>query len=109
MAGLVPAIQFFPNLSSFQASARRHRGLDAARIDLAVQPRIELVAVELALPPGDDDAGDAIAGDVGERAAFAHELVDAEHDRHAGNQLRPYRGERGGERDKAGAGDTAGA
>src|SRR3974390_123869 len=44
---------------------------------------IELLAVQLAFPPRHDDRGDAVAADVGQRAAFAHELVDREHDGHS--------------------------
>src|SRR5262245_61683799 len=42
---------------------------------------LELRSIELALPPADDDGGDAVTDEVGERPAFAHELVDAEQDR----------------------------
>ena len=43
------------------------------------------------------------------RAAFAHEFVDTEHQRHAGRELRIDGGERRGERDEARAGDARGA
>ena len=90
-----------------KTSPRRHRGAETARIDLPVEPGLEFLAVELALPPGDHYGGEAIAADVGERPTLAHELVDTEYDRHAGNELRPHRGERRGECDEARASDAA--
>src|SRR5208282_5714210 len=75
-------------------SARRDRDFEIGGIDGPGQGRIELVAVELALPPGDHDGGNAVARDVGQRATFAHELVDPEHDGHAGHQRRIDHGER---------------
>ena len=65
--------------------------------------------VELALPAADDDGGDAVADQVGQRAAFAHELVDAEND---GDRLHRDVGhdrKRRGKRDEARAGDAGGA
>src|SRR5262249_46741876 len=53
-------LQFLPHRDRM-----RHRG-------------VQLVSVKLALPAADHDGGDAVADEVGERAAFAHELVDAE-------------------------------
>src|SRR5258708_6383233 len=58
-----------------RASPGGDRGFDIGRIDLPGEAALQLVAVELALPPGHHDAGDAVAGDVGEGPAFAHEFV----------------------------------
>src|SRR5262245_61452788 len=42
--------------------------------------RLDLGHVELALPAAYDDGGDAVADEVRQRPALAHELVDAEQD-----------------------------
>src|SRR5882724_2642391 len=39
---------------------------------------MQRLGVEFALPPAHDDGGDTVADQVGQRAAFAHKLVDAE-------------------------------
>src|ERR1700751_4084985 len=41
---------------------------------------VQRFLVELAFGEADDDAGDAVAHQVGQRAAFAHEFVDADQD-----------------------------
>ena len=69
----------------------------------------QTAAIELAFPPRHDDTGDAVAAKIGQRAALAHELVDAKHDRHARHETRIDHGERCRESDKACAGDTRSA
>src|SRR5712671_4499064 len=49
---------------------------------------VQLVGVKLAFPAADHDGGDAVADQVGQRAAFAHELVDAEQDRQRLDRMR---------------------
>ena len=67
---------------------------------------MQLVGVELAFPAADHHGGDAVADEIGQRAAFAHELVDAEDDGDRLDRDIRHDGERGGERDEAGAGDA---
>jgi hypothetical protein len=86
--------------------ARRYSDLDVGRINVAIEPSAQFIAVKLALPPGHDDASNAIAAQIRQRTAFAHELVDAEDDRHPGHKLGPDGSERTGERDETGAGDA---
>ena len=83
------------------------RRLHVGRIDLLVEVGLQLVVIELAFPPRHHHAGDAVAAEIGQRAALAHELVDAENDRHARHQPRIDHGERRGQRDEARAGDAA--
>src|SRR5262249_42711549 len=49
--------------------------------------RLELGDVELALPAAYDDGGDAVADEVRQRPALAHELVDAEQDGEASDWI----------------------
>ena len=65
--------------------------------------------VERAFPARDHDRRDAVADEVGERARFRHEAVDAEDQRHAGDRDRADRRQRRGQRDEARAGDAGGA
>src|SRR3954447_26185123 len=92
--------------SPFPLLARRNSDFDVSRINVAIEPCAQFVAVEFALPPGHDDASNAIAAQVRQRPAFAHELIDAEHDGHAGHKLGSDGGKRTGERDEPGAGDA---
>ena len=86
--------------------ACRYSDLDVGRINVAVERDAQFVAVKLTLPPGHDDASDAIAAQVYQRAAFAHELVDAENDGHARHELGSDGSQRTGERDEPGARDA---
>ena len=72
---------------------------------------VELGDVELTLPAADHHAGDAVADEVGQRAALGHELVDAEHQGHGGDRHRAVRDRRQRRRqgDEARAGDARGA
>src|ERR1700679_3475982 len=60
--------------------SRRHSRLQIRWIDGLVEIGVQLVAVEFALPPGNEHRGDAVAGDVGERTNLAHELVHRKYD-----------------------------
>src|ERR1700756_5081740 len=67
--------------SSSRCRARKLGRFDLERLaelDRIGHRRIEPVAVELALPAADHDGGDAVADEIGEGAALAHELVDAD-------------------------------
>src|ERR1700687_1193886 len=86
--------------------ACRSGDLDVGRINVAIERNAQFLAVKLALPPGHDDASNAIAAQVYQRAAFAHEFVDAENDGHAGHKLGSDGSERTGERDEPGARDA---
>src|SRR5258706_16328832 len=46
-----------------------------AQVDRMSHRGIELIAMELAFPATDDDGGQAIADQIGQRTALAHELV----------------------------------
>jgi len=70
---------------------------------------MQLDVIEFALPPRHKHRGNTVAGNVGERANLAHELVDRKHYRHARHQSRINHGERRRERNEACAGDPAGA
>jgi len=52
---------------------------------LAPEGGLQGGGIDAALPAGDDDRGYGIADEIGEAAAFAHEAVDAEDQRHAGD------------------------
>src|SRR5947208_14716004 len=67
---------------------RREGRLHVRRIDLLVEIGMQLLLVEFALPPRDHHARDTIAAKIRQRATFAHELVDAQNDGHAGHQTR---------------------
>ena len=56
------------------------RGVDERRV---AQHRLEALVVALALPAGDHHRRDAVADAVGQRAALAHDPVDADHERDA--------------------------
>ena len=47
----------------------------------------KLHLVELVLPTGDDKGGDAVADEVGQRPRLAHEAIDAEDERQAGDGI----------------------
>src|SRR6202035_1214367 len=85
---------------------RGDRCLDAGWIDLLVEIGVQLVAIKLAFPPRHHHAGDAVAAKVRQRAAFAHELVDAKDDCHARNQAWIDHGKRRRQRDEAGPGNA---
>src|SRR5216683_5411177 len=70
---------------------------------------VQLIAVELAFPPADHDGGDAVADQVGECPAFAHELVDADEDGEGLDGDVGNDGEGRGQRDESRAGDARGA
>src|SRR3954452_16466727 len=91
---------------SSKPSGFRDSSLEVRRINVAIERNAQLLAVKFALPPRHHDAGNAIAAEIRKGAAFAHELVDAEHDRHARKQLRPDCGERTCECDEARAGNA---
>ena len=59
---------------------------------------MQLVDIELAFPAADHHGGDAVADEIGQRAAFAHELVDAEDDGDRLDRDIRHDSERGGER-----------
>src|SRR2546428_2057448 len=86
-----------------------HRSLEISRVNVAIERNTQLVPIKFTLPPGHDHAGNAVAAEICKGATFAHELVDAEHDRHAGKQLGPDRGERACNRDEAGTRDARSA
>ena len=65
--------------------------------------------VEFILPAAYDDGGDAVAYDVGEGAALAHEFVDANEESEGLNRDGGDGGEDGGERDEARASDAGSA
>ena len=98
--------RFFYCVSGSIANPRRERGLHVGRIDLLVQIGVQLVVIEFAFPPRHHHAGDAVAAQIGQRAALAHELVDAENDGHARHQPRIDHGKRRRQRDEARAGDA---
>src|SRR5450830_537540 len=85
-----------------------------ARCDVGVVGRVggmgqlavQLVHVQFFFPFRHDDGGHAVADEVGQRAAFAHEAVDAQDQRHAGHGNRRHHGQGGGQGDEAGAGDA---
>src|SRR5690348_6761605 len=79
---------------------------DQRHIRARTERLVQLLRVELALPAADDDGGDAIADEVGERAALTHELVDTDED---GERLDGNVGDDGKRRregDETGAGDA---
>ncbi|GCC46640.1 hypothetical protein chiPu_0030770, partial [Chiloscyllium punctatum] len=67
---------------------------------------VQRVLVELAFGKADHDTGDAVADQVGQCAALAHELVDADQDGDRLNRNIGHDRQRRGERDEAGAGDA---
>src|SRR6266566_2806406 len=68
-----------PSAMDYGSSALRGRSFHLLADDQRVRHGlVQLVGVELTLPAADHHAGDAVADEVGERAAFAHEFVDAE-------------------------------
>src|SRR4051794_10113574 len=83
------------------------RHFDVSWIDISTQCRRELVTIELALPPRHHDRGHTIAGEIHERAALAHELVDAEEYGHARHQCWVDGRQRCRKRDEARARDAA--
>src|SRR4030088_760467 len=89
-----------------QLFACRYGDLDVGWINIAIECNAKFVAVELAFPPGHNHASNAIAAQVNQRAAFAHELVDTENNGHAGHKLGSDGSKRTGERDEPGAGDA---
>src|SRR3954451_21325474 len=88
--------------------SRRDRLAQIGRVRLLIKACRELFAVQFAFPGGDDDRRNAVAADIGQRPALAHELVDAKHDRHARHQSRTHGGERTRKRDEACAGNAGG-
>src|SRR5262249_58262963 len=66
--------------------------------------RLELGDVELALPAAYDDGGDAVADEVRQRPALAHELVDADQDGKRLNRDVGHDRQRRRQRDEARAG-----
>src|SRR6476661_1268374 len=69
----------------------------------------DAVGVEGAVPPGDEQGGDGVAGEVDQGAAFGHELVDAEDEHDAGGGDGADGGQGGGQGDESTAGDAGGA
>ena len=59
------------------------------------------LAIERAFPSSNDDGGDAVADDVGDGTALAHELVDAEHHGDPDSEFRPDRSQRSRKHDEA--------
>jgi len=70
---------------------------------------LQRFAIELVLPTRHHDRGDTVADEVGERARFAHETVDAQDQCEASDRYRWHHGQRRRQRDEAGAGDAGGA
>src|SRR3546814_4243612 len=68
---------------------------------------MQRVAVERLFPSRDDDRRERVADEIGERAALAHETVDAEDQREPGNGDRRHDRQRRGERDEPRAGDRS--
>ena len=62
-------------------------------LGLLVEMPAHLLDVERAFPARDDDSGDAVADQVGERARLRHEAVDAEDERDAGDRDGADRGQ----------------
>ena len=69
---------------------------------------MQLLLVEFALPPRDHHARDTIAAKIRQRATFAHELVDAQNDGHAGHQTRINNCQRRRKGDEARSGNAGG-
>src|SRR3546814_4732478 len=68
---------------------------DVCSSDLEIAPgrperAVQRLFVERIFPFGDDDGGQRIAGEIGERAALAHEAVDAEDQGQAGDGHRRH-------------------
>src|SRR6185503_10930538 len=61
----------------FSAAASMH-GDDQSIGGSFAQSRPQLLGRHLALPPADDHGGNAVADEIGERATFAHETIDAD-------------------------------
>lgn len=59
----------------------------ASRTGLSVQGGPILVHVDLLRPLADEQGGDGVTGEVSQRAALGHELVDADDDTHAVEQF----------------------
>src|SRR5438093_12852670 len=66
------------------------------------------VVVDLSAPLADDDCRDAVADQVRHGHRLAHEAVDGEHPRDAGNWKVARRGQRARKRDERGAGNARG-
>jgi hypothetical protein len=70
----------------------------------AGQSGVELVVVQRVFPARHHHRGHGIADEVGQRAAFAHEAVHAENQRHARHRHFRHHRQRGGQGDEARAG-----
>jgi hypothetical protein len=67
-----------------------------------------LQAVELAGPAADEDGGNSVSGEVGERSRLGHEPVDADDQSYAVHEVRTVRLQTTGQRGEPGAGDAGG-
>src|SRR6478735_3662376 len=74
-------------------------GLDGFAGEDAAGP----VCVEGPVPPGDEERGDGVAGEIDQRPALRHELVDAEDEHNAGGRDGADGGQRGGQGNEAAA------
>src|SRR5258706_9511463 len=79
--GPAPKIRSSMNCSDagFDGSGLLRAGLQGlAKLDRMRHRLVQLVGVEFTFREADDDTGNAIADEIGQCAAFAHELVDAD-------------------------------
>src|SRR4051794_7539616 len=86
-----------PEIVAHSGSPRLQR---LAELDRMRHRFVQLVHVEFALRAADHDAGHAIADQVGERAALAHEFIDADQDGDRLDRYVRHDGERRGKRNK---------
>src|SRR6478672_3947468 len=88
-------------------AVREDRILAGQRLNsFAVEDAADAVRVQGAVPPGDEQGGDGVAGEVHQGPALGHELVDAEDEHDAGGGDGAERGQGGGQGDEAAAGDA---
>src|SRR3989442_93853 len=82
---------------------------DSVDLERALHHLLQPRQIELALPAADDQRRHAVADQIGQRAAFAHELVDTHQQRERLDRDVRHDGKRRGEGDEAGAGDPRGS
>src|SRR5580765_2897218 len=112
--GPAPTTPSFMSCSNSRPSYPRPLSVRArlkclAKLDRVRHRLVQFVLVEFAFREADDDASNAVADEIGQRAAFAHELVDTHQnsdrlDRDVGHDRK-----RRGQADEAGAGHARGA
>ncbi len=106
--GAAPRVSRRRGAISAGGAETRLRSLGLGRGE-AGKGAVERVPVERAFPARDDDRRHRIADEIGQRAAFRHEPVDAEDQRQPGHRHGRHDRERGGKRDEAGPGNPRGA